>query len=77
MKTLLSVDQAVLLAMVVGMLIGLAGGLYAAKTQITKYKLRQERHYTRLINLAMKNAYNAGRIDGENAGKTRPSKVAK
>lgn len=67
---MLSIDQVALLAALTGVffgaLIGLARGI--------KQEARKARaHYTRLINSAMENAYNAGFTDAMTKGAKRPS----
>lgn len=73
----LTIDQAVILAAIVGSVFGAFMALYYTRELVEKYKATQYRKYVDLINMAVKNAYNAGRIDGENADKPRPSEVAK
>jgi hypothetical protein len=64
-ETLLTVDQAVLLATLVGALFGAIGALIAAKSMIRTYKIREQVKFQTLINSAMENAYKAGYGDGK------------
>jgi hypothetical protein len=68
----LSIDQAIILAILVGVIFGGASALIWTKSQIKEYKAKQEKKWSDLINLAMTNAYKAGLADGS-APKTRPS----
>jgi hydrogenase/urease accessory protein HupE len=66
----LTVDQAVLLAAVVGAIFGLFGGFVKG---IKDERGKARAHYTKLINSAMENAYNAGYTDGNTKQVKRPS----
>jgi hydrogenase/urease accessory protein HupE len=66
----LTVDQAVLLSALVGAIFGLFGGFVKG---IKDERGKARAHYTKLINSAMENAYNAGYIDGNTKQAKRPS----
>jgi hypothetical protein len=66
----LTVDQAVLLAALVGVIFGLFGGFVKG---IKDERGKARAHYTKLINSAMENAYNAGYTDGNTKQPKRPS----
>jgi hypothetical protein len=66
----LTVDQAVLLAALVGVIFGLFGGFVKG---IKDERGKARAHYTKLINSAMENAYNAGYTDGNTKQAKRPS----
>jgi hypothetical protein len=66
----LTVDQAVLLAALVGVIFGLFGGFVKG---IKDERGKARAHYTKLINSAMENAYNAGYTDGNMKNAKRPS----
>jgi hypothetical protein len=66
----LTVDQAVLLAALVGVIFGLFGGFVKG---IKDERGKARAHYTKLINSAMENAYNAGYTDGNTKQTKRPS----
>ena len=66
----LTVDQAVLLAALVGVIFGLFGGFVKG---IKDERGKARTHYTKLINSAMENAYNAGYTDGNTKQPKRPS----
>ena len=66
----LTVDQAVLLAALVGVIFGLFGGFVKG---IKDERRKGRAHYTRLINSAMENAYNAGYTDASTKQPKRPS----
>lgn len=54
--------------------LGIAFGTFGGFTWGIKNEARKARaHYTRLINSAMENAYNAGFTDASTTGKKRPS----
>ena len=73
----LTIDQAVILAAIVGSVFGAFMALYYTRELVEKYKATQYRKYADLINMAMSNAYTAGYTDGANAAKPRPSKASK
>lgn len=53
--------------------IALALGTFGGYVWGIREEKRIKAHYTRLINSAMANAYNAGFTDGATTGKKRPS----
>ena len=56
------------------MLLGIIFGLFGGFVKGIKDERRKGRaHYTKLINSAMENAYNAGFTDASTTGKKRPS----
>jgi hypothetical protein len=70
MKTLLTVDQIAVIAMLLGIIFGMFGGFVKG---IKDERRKGRAHYTRLINSAMENAYNAGYTDGNMKNAKRPS----
>lgn len=72
-ETLLTIDQAVLLAIISGLVVGTTSTLVATKSAIKTYKAEQSKKWSDLINMAMTNAYTAGYADGSAKGKARPS----
>jgi uncharacterized membrane-anchored protein YhcB (DUF1043 family) len=72
-ETLLTIDQAVLLAIISGIIIGALIALISTKSAVKTYKAEQSKKWSDLINMAMTNAYSAGYADGKSKGKPRPS----
>lgn len=64
-ETLLTVDEAVLLAAIFGLITGAVVAVVAIKSQIKTYKAREGAKWAKLISSAMANAYSAGYADGK------------
>lgn len=64
-ETLLTVDQAVLLAAILGLVSGAIIALVSAKSLIKNFKIKEAYKWETLINSAMSNAYKAGYVDGK------------
>ena len=73
----LTVDQAVILAAIVGAIFGAFTALYYTRELVEKYKATQYRKYADLVTMAMSNAYSVGYTDGANEDEPRPSEATK
>jgi hypothetical protein len=73
----LTIDQAVLIAIIAGICLGAIFALGFSKSQIKIFKAAEAKKWGDLINLAMTNAYTAGYADGKGEGKKRPVKEDK
>jgi hypothetical protein len=66
----MTIDQLAIVSALVG---ALAGAIIGMAHGIKNEARKARAHYTRLINSAMENAYNAGFTDAMTKGKKRPS----
>ena len=66
----MTIETAIILSALVGLFFG---GIIGTALGIKDEAKKKNKHYSRLINSAMENAYNAGFTDALTKGKKRPS----